>query len=282
MKMRLTSSLNNDIQAACESASRALTDARLNVAALKAFPGQLPDTMEQAYAIQSASIDSWNDRVAGWKVAMMPVSHRAIWDTDRLCGPIFADSVISTPDCVPVSVPIFPAGFAAVEAEFVLVMGHTVLPQQRTYTNEELTELVQSMHIGVEIAGSPLATINQIGPAAVISDFGNNAGLVFGPLIKDGLSKALDTLHVNVEIDQKTVGEATAASIPGGPLQALRFLLDICAARNITVSKGELISTGAVTGVHEVNSNAQSRIHFEGVGQLDLTFVTIQPHHVPN
>ena len=113
--------------------------------------------------------------------------------------PYFSSSVIPTPDCTAVSAPIFPAGFAAVEAEFILVMGKTVLPHRQAYTYKQLTALVDNVHIGVEIAGSPLATINQIGPAGVISDFGNNAALIIGPSIEDGLSKALDLVFFAIQ-----------------------------------------------------------------------------------
>ena len=48
------------------------------------------------------------------------------------------------------------------------------------WTADDVIPFVQSMHIGVEVASSPLATLNDLGPGAVISDFGNNWGVVVG------------------------------------------------------------------------------------------------------
>lgn len=262
---------------AFESVSDAFLQARSGANPMIDFPGKRPETFEQAYAIQSRSIRKWPDTVAGWKVAMLPVPLRKQLGGDRLCGPIFSASVVHAVDCSPVCIPVFDGGFAAIEAEFVLVVGKTIPPVQRDYSNQELAELVSDMHIGVEIAGGPLKTINQIGPLAVVCDFGNNAGLLVGPAIKNGISRALGTLHVTVNIDGSTVGDATAESIPGGPLQALRYLLDVCAARGITLNQGEFVSTGAVTGVHDVTPASQSSIEFKDIGTLDLTFKAIQP-----
>ena len=49
------------------------------------------------------------------------------------------------------------------------------------WTRAEARELVAAVHVGVETAGSPLATINDLGPCAIVADFGNNAGLIVGP-----------------------------------------------------------------------------------------------------
>lgn len=209
---------------------------------------------------------------------MMPVPHRAHLGAERLSGPIFSRSVLHTKACTDIRMPIYPNGFSADEAEFVLVMGKTVPPQQRDYSDGELAALVQEMRIGIEIASSPLKTINDIGPLAVVSDFGNNAGLVVGPVVNDGVSRTLNSLHVKVGVDEETVGEASAESIPGGPLQALRYLLNVCAARNITVCEGEFISTGAVTGVHNVGLTSRYRIEFVDIGWFDLAFDSIKPY----
>src|SRR3546814_7772641 len=49
----------------------------------------------------------------------------------------------------------------------------------------EATAHIDMVHLGIEIASSPLPTINDLGPTVTISDFGNNNGLVIGPAIAD-------------------------------------------------------------------------------------------------
>src|SRR3546814_5616235 len=81
--------------------------------------------------------------------------------------------------------PVFADGFAAAEAEFLLRVGTPPPADQKRFTTEEATAHIDMVHLGIEIASSPLPTINDLGPTVTISDFGNNNGLVIGPAIAD-------------------------------------------------------------------------------------------------
>ena len=168
--------------------------------------------------------------------------------------------------------PIYEGGFAAVEAEFVLELGCGVRPSKTEYSDADLIDLVSSLYVGVEIASSPLAAINILGPTCVVSDFGNNAGLLLGPSVADWDARDLDSMTAKVMIDGAVVGNATANAVPGGPLAALRFLLGLAAKRNIKLPEGTLISTGAATGIHEVLVSSAARVDFGSFGWFDVRF----------
>jgi 2-keto-4-pentenoate hydratase len=236
------------------------------------FPDRLPETLEQAYAIQTASIERWPDEVAGWKVAMLPVADRERFPSERLAGPVFR-SLIHTVEAGSRKVlPVYERGFAAIEAEFVLELGVTVRPTGRDYSDEELAEIVTAVYCGAELASSPMAVVNQRGATSIISDFGNNAGVLVGPSIPDWRSRTLDSLPVTVTVDDSLVGSATAAAIPGGLLQALRFLVDHCATRGAELPAGTLVSSGAVTGVHDVQMQSIARIDYGSFGWFEVAF----------
>ncbi len=57
-----------------------------------------------------------------------------------------------------------------------------------------------------------MAFINELGSTVVASDFGNNAGLIVGPEVKDWRER-LGELQARTEIDGKTVGEGAAMSL---------------------------------------------------------------------
>ena len=67
-------------------------------------------------------------------------------------------------------------------------------------------------------------------------------------------------------------GNATAAAVPGGLLQALRFLIDISAARGLELPAGSRVSSGVVTGVHGVNMCSTARVDFGSFGWFDVAF----------
>ncbi|MEL6868365.1 MAG: 2-keto-4-pentenoate hydratase [Pseudomonadota bacterium] len=260
-----------------DAISRKLVAARLNAQALHHFPGDLPDNLEDAYAVQSASIGRWPDDIVGWKVGMVPAEYRQSLAAERLAGPIYRSSVfdISTGDTK--SMPIYSGGFAAVEAEFVLRLATTIAPVEKSWSDAELTDLVAALHVGAEIASSPMADINRLGPCCVVSDFGNNAGLLVGPSVADWSGRDPETLTAAVHVDGELVGTATANAIQGGLLQALRFLVELSATRGLTLTEGTYVSCGALTGIHDVTSASHAVVDFGEFGAFNVDFEPMVP-----
>jgi len=260
---------------AAGSISRALVSARHAAQPLDAFPGELPATLRDAYEVQSQSIAAWPDTVAGWKVGMAPPAFRDAVDELRLAGPIFAKSVRMARPGEVTPMGVFAGGFGAVEAEFLFRLNADAPTTGGPTTREEAEALVAAMHIGVEIASSPMQIINDLGPMSIISDFGNNAGLVVGPEVPGWRDLALEDLRARVHIDDVQVGDATAAAIVDGPIAALQFLIDKCRERGIPLTAGTWISTGAVTGVHQAGPGAQSHVDFGEYGAFDIVLEPI-------
>lgn len=255
-----------------DAISRTLVNARLSARALAEFPGQLPESLEQAYAIQAASIKRWPDKVAGWKVAKLAPNDRTRFGAERLSGPIFKSSVNAVKPGSCLTVPIYEGGFAAVEAEIVLELGAAIQPSDTDYSDDELMDFLSAVYCGAEIASSPMALVNDLGATSVASDFGNNAGVVVGPEIADCRSRLRDPMAVSVTVDAVEAGHADAVTIAEIPLQALRFLISLSATRGIDLPAGTLVSTGALTGVHEVQLSSTARVEFGSTGWFDLTF----------
>jgi 2-keto-4-pentenoate hydratase len=225
--------------------------ARRSASALADFPGDFPATLDEAYRIQDEAIIRWNRPIIGWKVGRVlpPLSGR--FGTDRLAGPIFSEQAAFV-DSEAATMPVFAAGFAAAEAEFLLRIGSTVLPEQREYSIEEAAAFIDAVHVGIEIASSPLGSINELGPTAVVADFGNNNGLVVGPAVSDWRQSGFETWPVAASIDGELAGSGRAVDFPAGALGSVRFLLELLGSRGIALERGQWISSGAVTGVHEV------------------------------
>lgn len=259
--MRKTS--NQDAQGL---ASR-LVSARQSASALAAYPGEAPPDLASAYAVQDAAIAMWPDKIAGWKVGLIPLDHRAAYGGERLAGPIFTKQVARA-GAAPTLLPIIRGGFAAAEAELVLEVGRAPPTAKKHWNIDEASAYAGAMYVGVELAGSAFKGINDFGPAITASDFGNNAGLVLGGAIANWHDLALDAIAVTTRIDGAEAGRGTAANIPGGPLAAFAFILGHCAARGIPLAPGTLISTGAITGVHEVEADQDVVADFGAFGVI--------------
>ncbi len=250
--------------------SEAFRNARRRGVSLPAFPGDLPQTLAQAYAVQDLSIAQWPDTLAGWKVGGIGGVFREQYAADRLAGPIFSRGIYRCNDRDTITMPTFRGGFAAVEAEFVICLGDVSQLGEVLDSPESLLPGIASVHIGVEIASSPLKTINDVGPAAVVSDFGNNAGLIVGPGIADWNDLLLAQIDVSVVIDGQPIGNARANPGMRGPLGATAFLIQHCRRHGHPMPPGTFITTGAVTGVHEAPIGSHSLVNFAGYGQIQI------------
>ena len=242
--------------------------ARLDAVALPDFPGSVPATLNSAYAYQDRAIALWPDFLAGWKVARINAPWVERLGEERLVGPIFRRGIRLAPPQQMVEFPVFDGGYAAVEAEFVFRLGADAPPDKVNWTPEEASALAMALHIGVETAGSPLAGINDLGAAVVVSDFGNNAGLLLGPVIPDWRRRSLESLRTETFLEGVSVGAGGAPNVPGGPLSSLAFALSRCARRGLPMKSGYVVSTGATTGVHDIRIGEHARVVFEGCGEV--------------
>ena len=249
--------------------------ARRAAAGLADYPGEFPQSLDDAYRIQDEAIAAWARPVIGWKVGRVnpPLSER--FGTDRLAGPIFAQRRLAGGETV--DMPVFAEGFAAGEAEFLLRIGEAPPAGKDRFSLDEAAALIDAVHVGIEIASSPLASINEIGPIAVVSDFGNNNGLVVGDEVPDWRSSGFEEWPVTLLIDGAEVGRGSASSFPDGAVGSVRFLFELMARRGIALRPGQWISTGAVGGVHAARTGQTIEARFGELAPVRCRLVPARP-----
>jgi 2-keto-4-pentenoate hydratase len=251
--------------------------ARQSATPLAQYPGELPADLDSAYRCQDEAIALWPDHIVGWKVGWIGEAQQRIYREERLVGPIFGRTLQHVRFDEEVPVEVFAGGFAAVEAEYVYQIGVDTPPGKVDWSEDEAAAVVGSMHVGVEPASSPLATINELGPAVVVSDFGNNAGLLLGPEIHDWQRRVRDGMTCETSIEGRTVGRGGTRHLPKGPLGALAFALGRCARRGRPLRAGQYISTGAATGIHDILPGQAASLEFHGIGTLRCRAIAGRP-----
>jgi 2-keto-4-pentenoate hydratase len=235
--------------------------ARREAGGLAAYPGDLPATLDAAYAVQDAAIAAWGRKVLGWKVGRVQPPFAERLGADRLTGPIFN---VRTAEGDEPEMAVFAHGFAAGEAEFLLRIGRAPAAGQTRFTLDEAADLIDAVHVGIEVASSPLEPINRIGPVAVISDFGNNNGLVVGPAVEGWQDLRFESWTVTTRIAGVEAGSGRASGFPEGAIGAARFLFELMAKRGIALEPGQWISSGAVSGVHDAKAGQRVEADFGG------------------
>jgi 2-keto-4-pentenoate hydratase len=267
---------DHELDASTQEIVERFHKARQSATPLNSFPGgSIPATLEDAYTVQNALIDRWQDTLVGWKVGQIPADLQSGLACDRLAGPIF----LQTLRCLPtgkVSMPIFEGGFAAIEAEFVAKIKEDCPRGKVDWTLEEAENLIDSLHIGIEVASSPLQNINGYGPCAVVCGYGNNNGLLVGQAIEDWQSLSLSQLRTSSVIDGEEIGTGGASNLKGGFLRSVQFAAEHAAANGRPLQKGQYIATGQTNGIHEVVPGQSVSCLFDGYGSLSLEIVHSQ------
>jgi 2-keto-4-pentenoate hydratase len=242
----------SQLESEARSIASAFVHARRTAQSLADYPGTLPQGLAEAYAVQDQAIPLFGGDIAGWKVGRINPPQLEQLGVSRLSGPIFAAAVHTAANGQIPEGHIFDKGFGAAESEFVYRIGTAPQTGQTKFTIDDAVDLIDTAYCGIEIASSPFAGINAMGPLVTISDFGNNNGLMLGPEIPDWRDADIENWEVTTLIDGQSAGSGKAASFPGGPLESVRFLIENLVGRGLAVEPGLLISSGAVSGVHEV------------------------------
>lgn len=256
---------------AVDQVASAFVNARLAPRALESYPGPVPDDLDAAYRCQAQAIALWPDRVGGWKVGSIRPDLARELGRSRLIGPIFRKSIRHVAVDEPVEFRTFDGGFAAAEPEYVLQIGRDAEVGRTDWTADEARDLVSAVFQGVEIAGSPFSGINDHGPAVVVSDFGNNDGLIVGEAVDDWRTRPLEDWSSRLYIDGALIGEGSAGGLDGGPFESLRCALEQVARMGLSIRQGDYISTGAITGVHRVFAGQRVRAEFSTGAAIELT-----------
>ncbi|MES2449605.1 MAG: 2-keto-4-pentenoate hydratase [Pseudomonadota bacterium] len=250
--------------------------ARQDARALDAYPGAVPQSLDEAYAIQTQAIALHGGTVGGWKIGRINPPGDTHWQANRLAGPIFTDQIVEAPAGTLVGMPVITAGFAAAEAEFLVRIGAAAEPGKEEWSLAEVRALADRVAIGIEIASSPLPAINDLGAAVTASDFGNNYGLLVGPDLPDWAMTDLDMMPVTLSINGMPTGAGTTATMLDGPWGAVRFIAGHAARRGMPLMPGQWISTGAITGVHRVAAGDRIETIFGGTLPLGCTIVAAE------
>lgn len=258
-----------------EDQAARFVEARRAAVGFPDYPGELPADLDAAYAVQQAASGLWADRRAGWKVGRIAPALAGALGEGRFIGPIFATEIYPARDDS--DFPAFPNGFAAFEAELVIIAAADAPAGKTSWSAEDAAAMAGAMHVAVEVAGSPLASINDLGPIATIAGFGNNNGLILGAEVPGWRSRSFDDIHCATTIDGAVAGRAKASAVPGTPLAAFAFALARAARLGQPIRRGDLISTGAISGVHVVKIGQRCKADFGEIGAISCKVVKAAP-----
>ena len=245
----------------------AIADA-LIAAHLTGQPVDLPDRVRsdaEAYAVQ--------DRVARglWAANGIPIiawkTGAPDMETTPIAAPIPASRVLSSP----AALPEMPPQLIGIEVELAYTIGRDLPPRATPYGDGEIRSAVASIHPAIEICSSRLRHWRDADAPTKLADNQVNEALVVGPAFGDWQHIVPQMQTAIAEIDGVIVAKAVGGHPCGDPFPLLAWLAAHCAERCGGLRAGDVITTGAWTGMHPVAPGASVVARFPGIGEARVT-----------
>ncbi len=247
--------------------ARQLATARGDKQLIDGTPFEAIATLTDAYNMQLMAIDQYDSQRIGYKVGATNDAVQKMFGADApFFGPMFKREHY-TPDS---TIDLSP-GVLGGEAEFAFLCGED-FPTDKTLSTDDLTDLVASCHIAVEIVGrrtlgDGLPTLH-----AAVADFGANVAFIDGPAVDNWNAIDLAAINVTANTNGAQTNNGTGAAVLGNPLNSLLWLHNALRQHNRNLQRGDWVSTGTCLGVIAAVPGSTVEVEFEGHGQIRYQF----------
>jgi 2-keto-4-pentenoate hydratase len=242
-----------------QKAASLLAAARRNRQPLSRLPEDCrPATLDEAFAIEEATVAQLGDRVAGWKVALLP-------DGQFSYGIILASVVRRSGDAVDArDVPLL-----GMEGEIAFRFREDVPPRDTPYDYGELARRVVAFPL-IEIVASRYADYHATPVIERTADMMSNGAFIVGDDQPGWRAMDLVNIPVSLTFDDTVVIEKNGGHALGDPFSlAVDMVNRLRAATGVRA--GQMITTGAYTGMNVAKRGQRVSVRFAGFQVCTVT-----------
>jgi 2-keto-4-pentenoate hydratase len=169
----------------------------------------------------------------------------------------------------PASVSTASMSLLGVEAEVAFRFAKDLPPRTRPYSERSIAAAIGEVVVAIEVCNTRLANWKETSGLWKLADFQNNGGLVIGSGTKDW--QKIDFLKQEVEFRiGARVAKAKGAHSFGNPARLLPWLAKHCAKRGLGIHAGDIVTTGAWTGLEVAKPGDEVTAKFPGIGEATV------------
>jgi 2-keto-4-pentenoate hydratase len=156
-----------------------------------------------------------------------------------------------------------------VEAELAFRFAKDLAPRVKPYSSRTVAAAVGEVLVAIELCDTRLADWKTTSGLWKLADFQNNSALVVGSGTRDW--QKIDFLQQEVEFRIGTrVAKAKGAHSFGNPFRLLPWLAAHCAKRGLGLHAGDVVTTGAWTGLEIAKIGDEVTARFPGIGEATV------------
>ena len=216
---------------------------------------------EDAYRVQdNVFAELWpGARPAGWKAG---------GPSDKVtptAAPIPPERMLRSPASVQASA----LHMIGVEAEVAFCLARDLPPRSRPYSERSIAAAIGEVLVTIELCGSRLEGWRETSGLWKLADFQSNSALVVGSGTKDWQKVDFTAQQCEFRIGER-VATARGSHPYGNPVRLLPWLVKHAAQRGLGLRAGDIITTGAWTGLEAAQAGDTIVARFPGIGEATL------------
>jgi 2-keto-4-pentenoate hydratase len=226
-----------------------------------------PRTREAGYAVQALLDRHTASPLFGWKIAATSKAGQTHIAVDGpMAGRLLRERVRDNGGRIP-----FAGNHMRVaEAEFAFRMGADLPPRSRPYSADEVLAAVAALHPAIEVPDSRFEDFTVVGAAQLIADNACADYFVLGPPAPAGWQSIDLAAHrVTGRINGGAPREGVGANVLGDPREALAWLVNELSTLNVTLTAGQVVSTGTCLVPLAVEAGQHVTADFGTLGAVD-------------
>jgi 2-keto-4-pentenoate hydratase len=231
---------------------------------------------EEGYQVQTSLADwlaaAGQGAHAGYKIG---ATAKGMQDVLGVPGPVYGHilsgnvlqaggSFACKPDCKP-----------GVECEIAFRLGEDLLPASSPYTIDHVAAHMGAVIPAMEIVENRYGDFRNCSIALLTADDFFHKACVLGDPVTDWRGIGLPEVVGMTSVQRRQVETGQGREVLGHPLEAVVWLANKLAERNLGLKAGQIVMTGSMTPVHWIDSfPTEVEIHICGLGASSVTLTS--------
>jgi 2-keto-4-pentenoate hydratase len=238
---------------------------------IAALPAQLrPANRAEAYAVQAAILKQSGQSAFGWKIAATSAAGQAHIGVD---GPLAGRLISSQVYASGARLVLGNSLMRVAEIEFAFRMARTLSPRSQPWSEAEVIDAVDALHLAIEVPDSRYDDFIHAGAAQLIADCACADRFVLGPVAPDTWrSLNLAEHEVFGHIPGRSTVAGRGANVLGDPRIALAWIANELSRHGLSLAAGEIITTGTCVVPVVVSPGDTLRADFGPLGEMSVAF----------
>ncbi|GAB5376024.1 MAG: 2-oxo-hepta-3-ene-1,7-dioic acid hydratase [Acuticoccus sp.] len=232
---------------------------------------EAPPSFDEAYLYQDAYVAGVADEkagIGGFKLAVNGAAQMAHFKVDQpVSARLFADEIYESGVALPSS------GFhhVCVEPELAAVIGPGIRDVKAPVDREGAMAAIARFHAAIELVDQRGASLPKIKLAQGIGLNVFNAGIVLGAGSVTPQDLSLPGLAVSLSVNGAVTDE-TVGTAPQDPVEAVMWLINHLAPRNLSLAEGMVVMCGTHIPLKPLPEGAKAvDVEMSGLGKVSFT-----------